>query len=211
MQGTVAVTDFGWYARLRSLPGLEEVNFWKPSAQRPFVAPEFSPFFFKLKAPHEAICGFGYFARYSSLPDWLAWESFGLGNGVSSLAELRERIAAIRERIRFQGAARAEIDIKPPGRERERARGGDRAVARAGGAELRSTALGLGSLHRESSQDDDDRRRKTHGARHETERHGSSRCRVKTTACRPYSCPCGCVNVRTLDQRGLERLPAQWS
>jgi putative restriction endonuclease len=109
MQGTVAVTDFGWYTRLRSLPGLEEVNFWKPSAQRPFAAPEFSPFFFKLKSPHEAICGFGYFARYSSLPDWLAWESFGMGNGVGSLAELRERIAAIRERIRFQGPARAEI------------------------------------------------------------------------------------------------------
>jgi putative restriction endonuclease len=109
MQGTVAVTDFGWYTRLRSLPELEEVNFWKPSAQRPFAAPEFSPFFFKLKSPYEAICGFGYFARYSSLPDWLAWESFGLGNGVGSLLELRERISAIRERIRFQGPPRAEI------------------------------------------------------------------------------------------------------
>lgn len=109
MQGTVAVTDFGWYTRLRSLPELEEVNFWKPSAQRPFSAPEFSPFFFKLKSPHNAICGFGYFARYSSLPDWLAWESFGVGNGVESLAELRERITAIRERIRFRGHARADI------------------------------------------------------------------------------------------------------
>jgi putative restriction endonuclease len=109
MHGTVAVTDFGWYTRLRSHPELEEVNFWKPSAQRPFAAAEFSPFFFKLKSPYEAICGFGYFARYSSLPDWLAWESFGLGNGAASLEELRARISAIRERIRFQGAPRAEI------------------------------------------------------------------------------------------------------
>jgi putative restriction endonuclease len=104
------VTDFGWYSRLRSLPGLEEVNFWKPSAQRPFAAPEFSPFFFKLKSPHEAICGFGYFARYSSLPDWLAWESFGLGNGVASLVELRQRIATIRERIRVPDDERLRPD-----------------------------------------------------------------------------------------------------
>ena len=63
MQGTVAVTDFGWYAHLRAHPELEEVNFWKPSAHRPFNAAELSPFFFKLKAPYSAICGFVYFAR----------------------------------------------------------------------------------------------------------------------------------------------------
>jgi HNH endonuclease len=109
MDGTVAVTDFGWYTHLRAHPELEEVNFWKPSAHRPLNAPEFSPFFFKLKAPYNAICGFGYFARYSRLPDWLAWESFGLGNGCNSLQELRERIGLIRDRIRFQGPAHAEI------------------------------------------------------------------------------------------------------
>jgi len=109
MDGTVAVTDFGWYTHLRAHPELEEVNFWKPSAHRPLNAPEFSPFFFKLKAPYNAICGFGYFARYSRLPDWLAWESFGLGNGCNSLQELRERIGLIRDRIRFQAPAHAEI------------------------------------------------------------------------------------------------------
>jgi hypothetical protein len=47
--GTVAVTDTSWYEFLarRSLP---EVNFWTPSDRRRFSAPEFSPFFFKLKA-----------------------------------------------------------------------------------------------------------------------------------------------------------------
>ncbi len=109
MLGTVAVTDFGWYARLRAHPELDEVNFWKPSARRPFNAPAFSPFLFKLKAPHNAICGFGYFARYSRLPDWLAWDSFGVGNGCDSLQELRQRIASIRERIRFDGPSHAEI------------------------------------------------------------------------------------------------------
>lgn len=109
MDGTVAVTDFGWYTHLRAHPELEEVNFWKPSANRRFSAPEFSPFFFKLKAPHNAICGFGFFAGYATLPDWLAWDTFGIGNGCDSLHQMRERIGAIRERIRFTGPAHAEI------------------------------------------------------------------------------------------------------
>lgn len=52
MQGTVAVTDLGWYECLAQHPELDEINFWKPSSTRSFQAPEFSPFFFKLKAPH---------------------------------------------------------------------------------------------------------------------------------------------------------------
>jgi putative restriction endonuclease len=109
ISGTIAVTDFGWYTHLRAHPELEEVNFWKPSAHRVFTAPEFSPFFFKLKAPYNAICGFGYYARFASLPDWLAWEAFGVGNGCDSLLELRQRIQSIRERIRFSGPAHADI------------------------------------------------------------------------------------------------------
>jgi len=110
MRGTIAITDYGWYERLRALPGLEEVNFWKPSTIRRFRAPEFSPFLFKLRAPHNAICGYAFFARYSVLPDWLAWESFGQANGVATFKELRERIATIRQRIGFRGdLATAEI------------------------------------------------------------------------------------------------------
>jgi putative restriction endonuclease len=98
--GTVAVTDTGWYEFLarRNLP---EVNFWTPSDRRRFTAPEFTPFFFKLKAPHRAIAGFAFFARWSSLPDWLAWECFGEGNGCESLAALEARLSAIRSRIRY--------------------------------------------------------------------------------------------------------------
>lgn len=109
MVGTIAVTDFGWYSHLRSRPGLEEVNFWKPSANRAYSVPEYSPFMFKLKAPHNAVCGFGFFARYVSLPDWLAWETFGPGNGCESLSEMRQRIGAIRERIGFTGPASSPI------------------------------------------------------------------------------------------------------
>src|SRR5688500_8094157 len=79
VHGTIAVTDYGWYEFLSRRPGLEEVNFWTPSGRRPFHAAPFSPFLFKLKAPHNAICGFGFFASYAHLPDWLAWECFGVG------------------------------------------------------------------------------------------------------------------------------------
>lgn len=101
MIGIVAPTDYGWYEFLldRSLP---EVNFWTPTDTRPLRAPEFSPFFFKLKKPHYAICGFGYFARWSSLPDWLAWDCFREGNGCTSFTEMQERIGKIRRGIGYR-------------------------------------------------------------------------------------------------------------
>ena len=99
MQGWVGVTDFHWYAQLLER-GLDrgDVNFWQPSARPPKKdMPLGMPFFFKLKAPHNAICGFGYFVRFSILPEWLAWDTFGFNNGVASLDELRKRLAKIRQ------------------------------------------------------------------------------------------------------------------
>jgi putative restriction endonuclease len=105
MDGWIAVTDYGWYQHLlarqmraRGTADDREVNFWQPSARSPKKMGEGTPFLFKLKKPHDAICGFGYFAGFSKLPDWLAWETFGEGNGVGSLAALRERMAKIRAR-----------------------------------------------------------------------------------------------------------------
>lgn len=102
LTGVVAITDRGWYDYLVAQPDLAEVNFWKPSAHRGHNAPEFSPFFFKLKAPDNAICGFGFFARFARLPPWLAWESFGVGNGCPTFAAMTQRIETIRTRIRYQ-------------------------------------------------------------------------------------------------------------
>jgi putative restriction endonuclease len=112
MRCTIAVTDFGWYeflAARAAMASLAEINFWTPSPHREFRAPTFSPFFFKLNAPYNAIAGFGYFARWSHLPDWLAWECFGESNGCRTLGELRDRLAAIRGRIRFRDEPDAEI------------------------------------------------------------------------------------------------------
>src|SRR5262245_24525660 len=72
-----------------------------------FQAEQFSPFLFKLRSPYNAICGFGFFARYSRLPDWLAWECFDIGNGCTSLVEMRQRIGAIRERIGYKSVSSA--------------------------------------------------------------------------------------------------------
>jgi putative restriction endonuclease len=102
LEGTIAPTDFDWYAFLNSRGRLDEVNFWKPSAERAFRGDPMSPFFFKLKAPRRAICGFGWFVRYASLPDWLAWECFGEGNGCSSFEEMRARIERIRARMHYR-------------------------------------------------------------------------------------------------------------
>jgi putative restriction endonuclease len=99
--GTIAVTNYDWYNFLSQSRKWEEVNFWTPSSHFTFRAPEFSPFLFKLKAPHNAIAGFGYFARYSALPEWLAWECFGQANGCSSFDEMHGRLEKIRHGFHY--------------------------------------------------------------------------------------------------------------
>jgi putative restriction endonuclease len=103
MNGTVAITDHGWYRFLLAQDNLDEVNFWTPSAHWGFRGEIGAPFFFKLKARYNhAVCGFAYFARYSRLPDWLAWETFGALNGCPTLESMRDRIDAIRTRIDYR-------------------------------------------------------------------------------------------------------------
>ena len=48
MDGTVAITDHGWYEFLLAQGSLDEVNFWTPSAHWGFRGEVGSPFFFKL-------------------------------------------------------------------------------------------------------------------------------------------------------------------
>jgi putative restriction endonuclease len=95
--GYVGVTDEGWYRFLRQRHDLDEVKFWRPKDPKTFAAvPPGSPFFFKLKTPHNAIVGFAYFVRFAKLPLSLVWETFGQKNGVVDCVEMRERIARLR-------------------------------------------------------------------------------------------------------------------
>jgi putative restriction endonuclease len=101
MQGYVAVTDPGWYEHLTTSPGPKDANFWRPST-RAFRLEPGTPFFFKLKAPYNVVAGFGYFAGFTILPDWLGWETFGEANGVGSLTELRGRLSRIQKGARIR-------------------------------------------------------------------------------------------------------------
>ena len=83
MRGYVATTDHDWFTFLRERQPVDEVNFWQPSAHG-FNAPPGTPFFFKLKSPHNAIGGFGVFARYEAATVRLAWEAFGANNGAAT-------------------------------------------------------------------------------------------------------------------------------
>jgi putative restriction endonuclease len=99
MRGFIANTDFDWYSFLSAQSDIDEVDFWQPSGGRAFRAvPVGSPFFFRLKAPHNAIAGFGYYASHSVLPAWLAWEAFGIKNGARDFDEMRARVERYRRR-----------------------------------------------------------------------------------------------------------------
>jgi putative restriction endonuclease len=91
VRGYVATTDFEWFTFLRSRQPLDEVNFWQPSAHG-FNSPPGTPFFFKLKAPHNAIGGYGLVGRYEAATLRLAWEAFGEKNGAASFEAMRARV-----------------------------------------------------------------------------------------------------------------------
>jgi putative restriction endonuclease len=91
------VTDRQWFESLRT-SGLDEVNFWQPSPTG-LNAAVGTPWIFKLHYPWNAIVGFGYFTYYTRMPIAIAWETFGTGNGVSSLAEMVARVKAYRKDV----------------------------------------------------------------------------------------------------------------
>jgi len=102
MTGYIANTDQKWFEFLRSQPPQEEVNFWNPSDHYMFRGLIGSPFLFRLKAPVNMIGGFGLVAWADRMPEWLAWECFGRGNGAPTLDAMREQIARLRKSIDIQ-------------------------------------------------------------------------------------------------------------
>ncbi len=97
MRTYVGITDRDWFDLLRSLPQLDEVNFWQPSGNRQFKA--LNPgelFLFKLHSPQDYIVGGGIYAHSSLLPISLAWESFGISNGARNLSEMRTLLGKLR-------------------------------------------------------------------------------------------------------------------
>ena len=103
MKGWIANTHHGWFDFLSQRPYWPEVNFWTPSDYYAFRGEPGSPFFFRLLAPRNKINGFGYVQRFARLPEWLAWECFGEGNGAPSLQVMSERLAEIRAKSDIKG------------------------------------------------------------------------------------------------------------
>lgn len=96
MKGWIANTHHDWFDFLAQKRFWPEVNFWTPSDYFAFRGESGSPFFFRLLSPRNVIGGFGYVQRFARLPEWLAWECFGEGNGASSLQIMSDRLAKIR-------------------------------------------------------------------------------------------------------------------
>ncbi|AWN24277.1 restriction endonuclease [Deinococcus irradiatisoli] len=104
----VGVTDGDWFRFLAAQPGLEEVNFWRPSG-KPFQAlREGELFLFKLHSPHNFIVGGGFFTRAIALPVSLAWDAFGTSNGADTLEAVQRRVASYR-RVPYDPYANPEI------------------------------------------------------------------------------------------------------
>lgn len=102
MRGFVANTDYELFTFLRRIePPVEEVNFWRPGSEsKSFkVLERGEPFFFKLKQPHNAIAGFGFFAHFSYLPVSKAWDVYEEANGAPTYVSMRERLLSIRSRF----------------------------------------------------------------------------------------------------------------
>jgi putative restriction endonuclease len=90
-------TDSSWYNTLRSIEGLDEVNFWRPSGQ-PFKALRPGDLFlFRLRAPINKIGGGGFFVHAATFPLSMAWDAFGIKNGTATFDAFAGSIARYRK------------------------------------------------------------------------------------------------------------------
>ncbi|HPW17812.1 MAG TPA: HNH endonuclease [Candidatus Aminicenantes bacterium] len=102
MRFYAGVTDQDWFDYLRSLPDVDEVNFWQPSPGDEFRAlSKGDLFLFKLHRSartrkRDLIAGGGVFVSYSVLPISLAWEAFEHRNGAATYSEMRRRLLSYR-------------------------------------------------------------------------------------------------------------------
>lgn len=97
----IGLTDYDWYDFLRS-KGYDEVNFWRPGGTAFKALRPGELFLFKLKSPHYAIVGGGFFVKYSLCPIGMAWEAFEEKNGTRDFREFSDRLRKYREKNRIE-------------------------------------------------------------------------------------------------------------
>ena len=88
----IAPTDLDWFERLRAAPVGRFVNFWTPTPWNVKGLGKGDRLYFMLKAPVRKIGGYGLFSRYVDMTAETAWDTYGLGNGVDSQADLVAKI-----------------------------------------------------------------------------------------------------------------------
>lgn len=98
----IALTDKAWFDYLSTCGGAEgrvdEVNFWSPSSKQPLKKLDSGePIFFRLKSPHNAIAGYGFFAHFTMLSLIDAWNWFGVHNGDPDYERFLKRIGEYRK------------------------------------------------------------------------------------------------------------------
>ena len=108
MKGFVANTDWDWFAQLRAVPQLDEACFWRAGGEAFRALKAGEPFFFKLKAPHNAVAGFARFAHYTQLPCSAAWAFFDDACGAASLSAMIERLHRMRSRAGLRGFSKTD-------------------------------------------------------------------------------------------------------
>jgi putative restriction endonuclease len=88
----VGVTNNEWFRYLAE-QAPDEVNFWRPRSQMDFKALRTGDIFlFKLHSPLDFVVGGGLFQRHTFLPLPLAWQAFGVKNGVPDYDTFERRI-----------------------------------------------------------------------------------------------------------------------
>jgi len=88
----LGITDNGWFDYLRRNQITDEVNFWVPSARPRMHVEPGSLWLLKLHSPLDFITGVGVFMHYSVLPLQMAWDAFGIRNGVPTLDAFQNTI-----------------------------------------------------------------------------------------------------------------------
>lgn len=108
------MTDKAWFDFLAARADggyLDEVNFWSPRSTKPMKRMALGePVFFRLKAPVNAIAGYGFFAHFAALDLEVAWQCFGWKNGDPDRRRFLDRIGRYRRvDLHAVGTARAAI------------------------------------------------------------------------------------------------------
>lgn len=87
----IANTDYDWYTMLKEKGITDEVNFWTPTPWNIRKLKTGDKFYFRLKAPHSKIAGYGLFSYYKNMTADEAWRMFKERNGVKNKQQLIDR------------------------------------------------------------------------------------------------------------------------